>query len=142
MEFDIPESHYKDAEEDKNIKPNDLLNHQMSFIRQFIFSGFINHCRCSHLCHAMDWMVSDSPNKEEHTNSHREWIKIIDEAEKTMEIKPHVDVALEDFKRRFDEMMANVTDEELITEFAAMGCDVEIRKDTYGGDIIPEHIKY
>jgi hypothetical protein len=33
---------------------------------------------------------------------------------------------LEDFKKRFDEIMRNTTDEELVAEFKAMGCDVEI----------------
>lgn len=114
MEFDIPESHYKDEEADKDIKPNDLLKHEMGFIKQFIFSGFIGHCKGSHLCHAMDWMVSDSPNKQEYVDSHREWIRILDEAEKTAILEPDPAIALQDFKRRFDEMMANVTDEELV----------------------------
>jgi len=142
MEFDIPESHYKDAEEDKNIKPEDLFKHEFAYVKQSIVSQFINYNRCAHLCDAMDWMVSDSPNKQEHTDSHREWITILDNAEKTMKIEPVFGLSFEEFKRQFDEMMANITDEELVAEFKAMGCDVEIRKDTYGDDIIPEHIKY
>ena len=35
---------------------------------------------------------------------------------------------VEDFKKRFDDAMSNMTDEQLIQEFKDMGCDVEIRK--------------
>lgn len=141
MEFDIPEENYRDVEDD-GMNSLDRFNKELGFVKQFIFSGFVNHSRCSHLCHAMDWMVSDSPNKQEHVDSHREWIRLLDEAEKTMKIEPKVGISFEELKKRFDEMMANTTDEELVAKFEALDCEVEIRKDTYGDDIIPEDLKY
>ena len=36
---------------------------------------------------------------------------------------------LDEFKRKLQETLDNMTDEEIIAEFAAMGVDVKIKKD-------------
>ncbi len=136
MEFDIPEDNYKD-DEDSELDVFDRHKIELEFVRQFIFDGFVNHSRCAHLCDAMDWMDSDSPNKHDHLHDHREWIKILDEAEKTLKIEP-LPMKFEDFKEEFDKALSNISDEELISGFASIGCDVEIRKDVYGGTSLEE----
>ena len=122
MDFELPEHYYRDDKEDQNIDPNKLGGHHLSFIRDEIFRSFINYSKCCHLADAMDWMVSDSANKQEHVDYHREWVRILDESEKTM--KMEIPFNFKDFKKEFDERLAKITDQELIQQFADLGWGV------------------
>ncbi len=88
MELDIPESYYKDDEEDRDISIDDLPKLHIDFVKEEIFRSFVNFANCKHLEETLKWMVGDSPFKQEIVDDHKRWSKIIQESEKTIKITP------------------------------------------------------
>jgi hypothetical protein len=86
MEFDVPEEHYKDDKEDRNILDiSELQNHHLGFVRQCIFDEFTNYAHVNHLTSVMTCLVSSNL---EGAISHRKWANIIGDALKTVKLAP------------------------------------------------------